>query len=149
MPACHHDQHWPQGAFTNYVDKISAFLDHLPTPCWHWWRNSFTVKVENLHIIDISTTTYLPRLFNIVCERPICMYFLFIPIPEMISLEFHDSVCNLQFSKEADLGHQNVIETINLYYIIKSIDISIPSRSTVFGIKCLSLFRNSVLIFWF
>ena len=49
-----------KGAFTNYVDKILAFCDRLPTPCWHWWRNSFsfTVKRENLHIVDISTTTY-------------------------------------------------------------------------------------------
>ena len=51
------------------------------------------------------------------------MYFA--KIPEILSY--------LHFEKEADqnLGHQNVKETINLYCIIKIIDISIPCSSTV------------------
>ena len=59
------------GAFFNYVDKILAFFDHLPTPGWHLWRNPFTVIRENLYTVDISSTTYLPRLVKVVCERPL------------------------------------------------------------------------------
>ena len=39
---------------------------------WHCWINFFTVTRKNMHVIDISsTTTYLPHLVNIVCERPL------------------------------------------------------------------------------
>ena len=31
----------------------------------------FTVIWKNLHTVDISSTTYLPRLVNVVCERPL------------------------------------------------------------------------------
>ena len=27
------------GVVQNYVDKILAFFDHLPTPSWHFWTN--------------------------------------------------------------------------------------------------------------
>ena len=51
------------GSFTNYVDKILAFLTTFPpaltlsmvltlTKSGHFWTN------------------YLPRLVNVVCERP-------------------------------------------------------------------------------
>ena len=58
-------------------------MDHLPTPGWHWWRNSFYVIRENLHTVAISSTTNLPRLVNIVKERPpvwsvICCYIRYI-----------------------------------------------------------------------
>ena len=45
-----------RGSFTNYVDKILVFfgLPGVPTPSWHLWRNSFTLIVENLQIVDIS-----------------------------------------------------------------------------------------------
>ena len=50
-------------AFSEYMN----FIDHLPTPCSQ--RNSSNEIRENyLHNVDISSTTYLPRLFNIVCE---------------------------------------------------------------------------------
>ena len=39
-----------RGLFINYVDKSLLIIDHLPTP------------MENLHTIDISSTTYLPLL---------------------------------------------------------------------------------------
>ena len=45
-----------RGAFFNYVDKILVFFDHLPTPGWHLWRNSFIVIKKNLHTVDISST---------------------------------------------------------------------------------------------
>ena len=32
---------------------------------------SFTVKRENLHIVIISSTTYLPHFVNVICERPL------------------------------------------------------------------------------
>ena len=64
-----------RGAFTNYVDMILPVIDHLPTPCWHLRRNSFTEIRENLYIVDISTATYLPRLVNVVCERPLVSLF--------------------------------------------------------------------------
>ena len=51
------------GPFTNYVDKIFGFFDHLP-PC-----------VDIFYGINIEKsghfwTTYLPGLVNVVCERP-------------------------------------------------------------------------------
>ena len=64
-----------KGAFTNYVNKILPIIDHLPTPCWHLWRNSFTVIRKNLHTVDISRTTYLPRLVNVVCKHPLTWLF--------------------------------------------------------------------------
>ena len=33
------------GVLTNYVDNILPIIDHLPTPCWHLWRNSFKVQI--------------------------------------------------------------------------------------------------------
>ena len=59
----------PKGAFFNYVDKILVFFDHLPTPGWHLWRNSFK-KRENPHTVVISSNTYLPRLVDVIWERP-------------------------------------------------------------------------------
>ena len=50
-----------------------AFFDHLLTLGWHLQRNSFTVISENLHTVDISCTTYLPYLVNIVYERPLVL----------------------------------------------------------------------------
>ena len=38
-----------KGSFFNYVDQILPVLDHLPTPCWHWQRNS-----EFLHLLLLS-----------------------------------------------------------------------------------------------
>ena len=64
-----------RGAFTNYVDIILPVIDHLPTPCWHLRRNSLTEIRKNLYIVDISTATYLPRLVNVVCERPLVSLF--------------------------------------------------------------------------
>ena len=58
-----------RGSFRNYVDQNLPRIDHLLTPGWHWRRNSFIV-MQNLHTIEISSTTYLPRLVNVVCERP-------------------------------------------------------------------------------
>ena len=46
---------------------------YLLTPDWHLWRNSFTVMRKNMYTVDISSTTYLPRLANVVCERPLQM----------------------------------------------------------------------------
>ena len=49
------------GPFTNYVDKSLAFFDHL-LPC-----------VDIFYSINVDIyrpPTYLPRLVNVVCERP-------------------------------------------------------------------------------
>ena len=45
-------------AFTNYIDNILPIIDHLPTSvdiC-----EGIPLLRENLHIVDISSTTYLP-----------------------------------------------------------------------------------------
>ena len=55
-------------SFFNYVYYILPIIDHLPTPSWHL---SFNVIRENLHTINISSTTYLPCLVNIVKEWPL------------------------------------------------------------------------------
>ena len=60
-----------RGAFLTYVYKILPFFDHLPTLGLRLWMNFFTVIRENLHTADIFSTTYPPRLVNVVCERPL------------------------------------------------------------------------------
>ena len=55
-----------KGAFTNYVDNILPTIDHLPL------RQSFFTGIgKNWHTINIYSTPYLPRLVNVVCERPL------------------------------------------------------------------------------
>ena len=61
----------PLGSFFNYINQILPNIDNQPTPCWHWWRNCITDISENLHTVDISSATYLPRLVNVVKERPL------------------------------------------------------------------------------
>ena len=53
---------------------ILASFDHLPTPGWHLWRNSFAFIRESLHTVDIFSTKYLPRLVYVVCECPLVCY---------------------------------------------------------------------------
>ena len=53
-----------QGLFTNYVDNILTFFDHLKP-----WVDIFygiNVDKKSGHL----WTTYLPRLVNVVCEQP-------------------------------------------------------------------------------
>ena len=59
-------------AFTNYVDKILAFFDHLPTLV------DIGEEIPSLLKGKICTSltfplppTYLPRLVNVVCECPL------------------------------------------------------------------------------
>ena len=52
------------GSFTNYVDKILVFFDHLPPAL------AFLTKSGNFW------TNYLPRLVNVVCERPLQSHLL-------------------------------------------------------------------------
>ena len=55
-----------RGSFTNYVDTFLAFFDHLPT-----FIVDIVIRIKMICIIvDISSAPYLPRLVNIVCERP-------------------------------------------------------------------------------
>ena len=50
-----------KGAFFNYVDKVLAFLDHLHTPAWYLWRNSFTATFRgNLHTCYRHFKYHLP-----------------------------------------------------------------------------------------
>ena len=53
----------------NYFSFIVSDLTYLPTVDIGF-GNSLTVLSENLHIVDISSTTHLPRLVNVVKERP-------------------------------------------------------------------------------
>ena len=56
-----------RGAIFNYVDQILPINDHLST---FVIRNYFTSTRENLDTNEISSTTYLPHLVNVVKERP-------------------------------------------------------------------------------
>ena len=58
-----------KGSFFNYFYQILSILYWPPTPCWHLWQNFFTVIRENLHIVHIFSTSYLPRFVNVVIER--------------------------------------------------------------------------------
>ena len=46
-----------KGSLFNYVDQNLPIIDH--TPGSYRWRNFFTVISENLHNVDISSTTHL------------------------------------------------------------------------------------------
>ena len=53
-----------KGSFTNYVDKVLAFFDHLPP------------SVDIFYLMNVDKkqhfwTTYPPFLVNVVCERPL------------------------------------------------------------------------------
>ena len=50
-----------RGPFFKYVEQILPIIDHLPTP--GLWRNFFVFKKLNLHIVDTSSTTYLPSTY--------------------------------------------------------------------------------------
>ena len=53
-------------SFTNYVDKILVFFDHLPTVTWKF----FTLNLDkNGHF----WTTCQPHLVHVVNERPLRM----------------------------------------------------------------------------
>ena len=59
-------------ASTNCVDKILSFFFWPPSyPLLTLLKEFLYSKMENLHIVDIST--YLPRLVNVVCEWPLCI----------------------------------------------------------------------------
>ena len=53
----------------NYVDKILAFLTtYLP-------QVDICEEIrQNLHTVDIFSTTYLPRRVNVVCELPLALH---------------------------------------------------------------------------
>ena len=53
-----------KGSFTNYVDKILAFFDHL-------FPSVDICYGMNVHKNWTFWTTYLPRLVNVVCDRPL------------------------------------------------------------------------------
>ena len=65
-----------KGSFFNHVDQFFPLLTtYLSLDNWHSCRNSFIVIRENLRIFDIaSTTSDLPRLVNVVKERPLRLY---------------------------------------------------------------------------
>ena len=56
-----------KGLFTNYVDKILTFFDHLP-PCIEIF---YGMNVDKKWTFLDHLPTYLPRLVNVVCERPL------------------------------------------------------------------------------
>ena len=51
-----------KGLFTNYVDKILTFFDHLPP---------YVVIFYGLNVDIFGSPSYLPRLVNVVCEQPL------------------------------------------------------------------------------
>ena len=55
-----------KGSFTNYVDKILAFFDHLPPSVDIFYG-------MNVYKKWTFWTTYLPSLVNVVCERPLIL----------------------------------------------------------------------------
>ena len=63
-----------QTTLTKFCTFLTTMTTYRLTPRWNFWRSSFTVIKENLHIVDISRTTYLPCFVNIVCERPLMIF---------------------------------------------------------------------------
>ena len=64
LPECCHHL-W---SFINYVDKILAFFDHLPTSGWHFWR-SFIFHVL-LSTYCSNFLCYIPTSF---CQHSVWM----------------------------------------------------------------------------
>ena len=66
-------------SLTTMAKFCPLLTTYLPTPAWHWWRNSFTVKRKHLSTSYISRTTYLTRL----CQRSLrttpCVFFMSTP----------------------------------------------------------------------
>ena len=57
--------------FTNYVGQILHIIDHLPTS---YPIGIYYYKGKYLYVVDISSTTYLPRLVNVVKECPLAYF---------------------------------------------------------------------------
>ena len=87
------------GAFFNYVDKIlAAYLPGLASvkEFLYWYKGK---SLENLHTVDISHATYLPRLVNIVCERHLILWFPIIGLSLNSSHEYQKSSTNIWLGK--------------------------------------------------
>ena len=74
--ALYYDAFWSflvqsKGLFTNYVDKILTFFDHLP-PCVDIFYCIMLTKSGHFR------TTYLLLLVNVVCERPLMLYHFYV-----------------------------------------------------------------------
>jgi hypothetical protein len=67
---------FPFGSSANYDDNIWPIIDQLPNPLLPFLMNSFNEIRENF-TIDISSTIYLPRLVNVVCECLLLIYISF------------------------------------------------------------------------
>ena len=61
-----------KGSLCNYIDNILSIISHLPImyPPLHLVGICQGIPLP-LHTLEISSTTYLPRLVNVVCERPL------------------------------------------------------------------------------
>jgi hypothetical protein len=60
-----------KGPFFNYVDQILPDIDYLFSPGLTLAKEFVHCLRENLHTIDIFSTTYLPRLVNTIKEGPL------------------------------------------------------------------------------
>ena len=65
-----------QGGIHKLHWKIWAFFDHLPPLRWDILLYKCWQKV-NIFGLPTSTTTYPPRLFNVVCERRLNIFISF------------------------------------------------------------------------
>ena len=111
--------HYPSyGAFINYVDNSLTIIFHLTTPVDFF----YFCKVKYLCTINISSTTYLSRLVNIVKECPLTYRQSLLPIIE--NLQDHPAIA---FSMACSLLHSTAqwakrliiyIFSIPLYWII-------------------------------
>ena len=61
-----------KGSLYNYVDPILSIITQLPImyPPLHLVDICQGIPLP-LHTLEISSTTYIPRLVNVVCERPL------------------------------------------------------------------------------
>ena len=62
-----------RGSFFNYVDQILPIIHHLYTYCFLTFIGTFTDvykgKLENLHIVNISSTSSIPKPFCLLSYR--------------------------------------------------------------------------------
>ena len=92
-----------QGVFTNYVDKILAFFNHLPT-C------AYILYLINLDKRWNFWTNYPPLLVNVVCECPLTVLILYILLKYISILPtIHDFLL-------ASIKSETLLKQVNYYY---------------------------------
>ena len=90
----------------HFFTTVTKFCQLFTIPAWHWWIISFT----SICIVDTSIT-YLPRLVNVVKERPFT----------------RSSICNMYCGGVSSLIRKSMVNTWALIHTLGDVK-SLVSR---------------------